>query len=410
MPDDWSRASFGQERKDTEVNCTDGGMRLRGASRLLVLCIPLVCTAVLAGCGSSSSSSSSASSNSGSSTAKSSSIVAKAKAIVATAMHVSTAWPGPNTPVKPPAQKGKLGVVTCGPYGGCLQNGEGAAAGAKAVGWTSTMVNPTTGSPEEVNGDIEKLINGGATAIIWGGWPSSILGPAIAAAKRAHIPTASIEAGETTPTDINEGAQGKPFLQLGALVGWWMIANSNGKAQVGVLSDNEYTTGQDIDKGLERVIAQCPGCKIVASQDIPAAQEQTLAPTDTVAMLRSNPSINYMFVPFDSRVPYVVEGVRQAGKPNVQIASEQPGSSSIKALTAPQPTLDAATQSSEIWAGWAAFDQLLREIAHQPLVYHPLPLILTTRANAKVPTYIPLSTTNAIDFPAHFKKLWGVGS
>ena len=333
----------------------------------------------------------------------------KAKSIVATAMQVSTTWPGPNTPVRPPATKGKLGIVTCGPFGGCIQNGEGAAQGAKAVGWTSTLVNPTTGSPEEVNGDIEKLINSGATAIIWGGWPSSILGPAIAAAKRAHIPTASIESGETTATDINEGAQGTPFQQLGALIGWWMIATSNGTAQVGVLSDNEYTTGADIDKGLQSVIAQCPGCKIVASQDIPAAKEQSLAPSDTVAMLRANPSINYMFVPFDSRVPYVIQGVREAGKPNVQIASEQPGQSSINALTAPPPTLNAAVQSSEIWAGWAAFDQVLREMAHQPLVFHPLPLILTTKANAKVPTYIPLSKTNAIDYPTEFKKLWGVG-
>jgi ribose transport system substrate-binding protein len=325
-------------------------------------------------------------------------------------MHVSTTWPGPSVPVKPPAKKQKLGIVTCGPYAGCLQNGQGAAQGAQALGWQSTILNPTTGSPEEVNGDIEKLINGGATAIIWGGWPSSILGPAIAAAKRAHIPTASIESGETTPTDINEGAKGAPFQELGALIGWWMIANSNGHAQVGLLSDNEYTTGQDIDKGLESVLAQCPGCKIVARQDIPAAQEQTLAPTDTVAMLRANPSINYMFVPFDSRVPYVIEGVREAGKPNVQIASEQPGTASINALTAHQPTLDATVQSSEIWAGWATFDQLLREMAHQPLVYHPLPLILTTKANAKVPTYVPLSKTNAIDYPTEFKKLWGVGT
>jgi ribose transport system substrate-binding protein len=325
-------------------------------------------------------------------------------------MRLPSGWPGPNTPVKPPAKPITLGILPCGPYGGCVLNGEGMTQAAKALGWKSISITPTTGTPQEVNADIIKLIDDGANAITWVGFPRAVLKPALAAAAAKHIPMVSYRADDIpvdSSLDVPIGTVSHPEEILGEQAAWWIILNSGAKANIVMETDNEFTTGQLVDKGFEQVLAMCPGCHILAQKDITAASESTVAAGETVTLLGRYPQTNYVFAPFDSRAPYMVQGVREAQRENNVTVVSSDTDSSQKLLTEGKPVY-VSNSLPEIWGGWATVDQLLRLMAHQPLVPHPLPVLWRTAANANAPFFVPEGKVNVINYPAEFKRLWGV--
>ncbi len=364
----------------------------------------------LAACGSSSSDSSSSSTAGGAEGGGGGSgIVATAEKEVAAAEQISTSWPGPTEPVKPPSGSKSIGIIPCGPYGGCLLSAKGVEQAASALGWKSTMVTPVSGSPQEVNSIFLRLIDRGTDAIIWVGFPRVILKQALAAAKENNVPMISIEAAEGSPEDIPLGNPKEPMEVLGEQMAWWAIADSEGQAKVGLLSDDEFITGAAIDKGFEKVLSRCSGCELAAKTDIQAAEEEKVAPSETITMLQRNPDIDYLFAPFDSRVPFMVQGAREAQRPDVKVFStkgEIPTFESIESSA--EPRVYATDNTSQYWTGWAAVDQLLRKMVGQPLVEHVFPIVLRTANNIEAETYQPLSKTDAIDFPTEFEKLWGL--
>ncbi len=341
----------------------------------------------------------------------SSSIVATAEKEVSAAEEISTSWPGPTEPVKPPTGSKTVGIIPCGPYGGCLLDGKGVEQAADALGWKSTTVTPVEGTPQEVNSIFLRLIDRNVDAIIWVGFPRVILKQAITAAQEHEVPMISIEAAEVTPEDISLGNPKQPMQALGEQVAWWTIADSEGKAKIGLLSDDEFITGTAIDEGFERVLSKCDECSIVDRTDIQAAEEEEVAPSETITMLQRNPDIEYLFAPFDSRVPFMVQGAREAQRPDVKVLAGEAEKTTLESIaSSTEPRVYAATNSSRYWTGWAAMDQLLRKLAGQPLIDHPIPIVLRTATNISAETYKPISKTDAIDFSGEFKKLWGLGN
>ena len=337
------------------------------------------------------------------------SIVEEAQEQVDAAMNPTTEWPGPNESVEPPAEPQTLGIVPCGPFEGCLEAAGGAEEAAEALGWESNTVTPTEGTPQEVNGIFRRLIDSGVDAISWVGLPRSILEPSLQLAEENGIPAVSAQSAEGSELDVPYGEPDAPFELLGEQIAWWMIEDSNGEAKVAILSDDEFVTGVQIDKGFERVMGECPDCEIVTTTDITAAEESTKAATETANILARNPEVNYLFAPFDSRVPFMVQGARQAQRDDVSIGST--GISDPEMMLQDSPVkLDVSNALPEGWTGWATVDQILRIMADRPLVEsYDIPVKLVTEENVEEPFFRPLSNTNIIDYPSEFKRLWGVG-
>lgn len=332
-----------------------------------------------------------------------------AERAVATAQSPATGFSSPTTAVKPPSRPKRLGIIPCGPFSGCLLNAKGAAAAARALGWSSTTVTPVSADPQEVNGIFRRLIDSGVDAIVWVGFPRTILGPSLAAAKAKGVMLVSLQTADGDPLDISYGDPGAPMQALGEQIGWWMIADSGGAAQVIVLSDDEFVTGKAIDAGLARVLGRCGGCRIVATKDITVADQATAAARETTNLLKRHPDADYVFAPFVSRVPFMVQGARDAQRRDVKLATTKVDTADIDAMRPDvAPKLNAGVSVPEMWAGWAAVDRLLRLMAGQAPEPYALPLLLRTEDSLGAPFFKPQSSTDAVDFAGAFKRLWGV--
>jgi len=176
-----------------------------------------------------------------------------------------------------------------------------------------------------------------------------------------------------------------------------------------VLSEEGSLPAAEVVRGFTATLERCPGCEVVATRNLDPADDGVVVASETAELLEQFPETTHLFAPLGPRVAPIVIGARQAGRPDLRIASTQADASGLGLMKVKsEPRLDASNTVPERWAGWAAFDQLLRVIAGQDLVEHPVPIMLRTRANADAPFFKPLSRKDAINFKARYKDLWGV--
>jgi ribose transport system substrate-binding protein len=338
-------------------------------------------------------------------TASSSGIVDAAKAAVAQAMKPNTAWLGPNTPVK--AVSGKsLGIVDCAPVQNCERLANGAAQAGKALGWKTTVLINKSGAPPEADSDMLNLINGGANALAEVGVPRSALGPVVVAAQKKHVVIQIYYTpNDNQKADVQFPSSDVPAEQvMGKVLADYLIARSNGHAQVVMITDNEGGSGLDIDTGFINELKKCAGCAILGSDSTTIATFFSDMASKTASLLERFPQAQYVMTPYDSYAVLADEGIREAGKAgHVFTVSTGGETASFKEIASNAGQIATVAVPFE-WMGWAAVDQILREMRGQPIVNHPMPLRLFTAAN------VPSGGTwqGDVNYQAHFKALWGV--
>ena len=162
----------------------------------------------LAGCGSSSSSSTSSSTSSSAATSAaatsaSTSASGGSSSIASTIASFSgpVTWPGPNTSVKPPAGK-SVTIIICGSQGiTCVRVGNGAKAAAAALGYKATVVDGQS-QPTVWNQAIRSAVASKTSGIILAGVPPALVTGALAVAKSAGIPVATVLSVLGPATDV----------------------------------------------------------------------------------------------------------------------------------------------------------------------------------------------------------------
>ncbi|CCW35557.1 monosaccharide ABC transporter substrate-binding protein, CUT2 family [Chthonomonas calidirosea] len=116
---------------------------------------------------------------------------------------------------------------------------------------------------------------------------------AVTLANNAHIPvfTADITSngGKIVSYIASDNVQG------GRLVGEYAAKNLlHGKGEVAILDLSTVTSVQDRVRGFKQAIAQYPGIRIVADQDVPGAKRENALPVAT-DILTAHPHINLIF-------------------------------------------------------------------------------------------------------------------
>jgi ABC-type sugar transport system substrate-binding protein len=120
--------------------------------------------------------------------------------------------------------------------------------------------------------------------------------------------------------------------------------------------------------------------------------------------LRTNPEIDYVMAPFDSVIPFITQGVRQAGKADsVKVVSEGASGSEIEALK--DGSLAATVGIPLNWLGWQGMDALVRVMAKAELpdTYPSPPLRLFESPDAPAPP----AWTGDVDYQSKYAELWG---
>lgn len=325
-------------------------------------------------------------------------------------------WEGPTEPVKPPAQKQKLALISCSSeLHGCVTPLEGAQEAAKALGWTSTIYNGAGTSSTE-NKLILSAIAAKDTAILFTSINPALIQEGMVAAKKAKIPVISASSGSSSPDPTIKPPAGdawplldvsQSFVETGRQMADWVINDSGGKANALVLTDKEYTSGISQSGTVDQFNKLCAECKL-STFNFTGTQVGTTLPEQTVGYLKTHPEVEYVVVPYDPAAATIVPAMAQAGITGVKVCSLLGDQQNLSFIRSGEiQTCDAAYDQR--YDGWAMVDQLVRYLAHKPF-FQPLgenvPQVLLDKNN------LPPEGEDwhaPFNYRAEYKKLWGLG-
>jgi ribose transport system substrate-binding protein len=381
----------------------------------------LTATAVLAACSSSSSSSGSTAastspgaSSSSSSTSAASAGVAKAQQMVTQLESTTSTYPVPTASIKGvSALKGK--TVYYIPLVQFIPGFVVTAATMKtalAKAGVNLQVCNGNGVPSTVASCVQQATGAGAAGIITDALPYGMAENAFNAAKAKGIPIviadqiAPSDAANTDALTYVPGVVDQP-----SQVAWWMIANSDGKANAILAQESDSPSSiAYVQDSLSIYKQYCPGCTITV-KNITATTNSQLA-SDTSSNLLTNPNATYYYTEFEDSLDSTVQGIQQSSKSDISLSvaggtvdglGRLKGNSMVKAVV----VVDQA------YAGWALSDEILRMATKSAPVNETFPSRLFTSQNIgsiQVTTADQASGAWFGDssYQSAFEKLWGL--
>jgi len=366
-------------------------------------------------CGSSSSSSSSsaaATSTAAASTSSSGGTSSSAGADVVAAKKWIAAYssPGsitlPTQPIKPPTGK-TIGIVTCGNAAAACVTGEQAAVkAAAALGW-KTITEDGQLIPAKMSAGVQSLVQAKVNGIILVAIADQNIPDALTAAHNADIPVVCLFCGNT-PTEKVKYPSGAnisvDFEKQGETDGNLIIADSDGKAQVGQITQSVSVPVATRQRGVTEAISKCSGCKILAEvEENPGGAAIQNAPRVAAqGLLNRFPSLTYIAPPSDDEGVGAVQAIQASGRKvhTVGYDCTPQGLSQIRT-----GTIELGCMTTPLaWAGWGGVDELARMMSGQKPVDEDPSSYLVTKANLPPAGQPPIEP----DFASFYKKLWGV--
>jgi len=327
---------------------------------------------------------------------------------------VPATFQGPTTKAKAP--KGiKIAAITC--YSileGCVIPANGIAKAAKAIGWTERTFDGG-GSPTAQNTQILNAVSWGAKVIALIAITPSAVQTGLAAAKKAGILIVSGSSGLTSPNAPIAHAAGviwpafdvsPDYASLGAHLARWVIADSKGTANIGVYGDKEFDSINAQEKGIVPALKKCTMCIVSPVMYFTASQIGSTLGAQITGYVRSNPKVNYLYVPYDPPAAAVVQALQTAGLgKQVKIISALGNAQNLSFVKG--GTVESADAAYDnIYMGFAIVDQTIRLLDHKALIKpngEGLPFQVLDASN--LPTYTH-SWTAPYNYESKFIALW----
>jgi ribose transport system substrate-binding protein len=281
-----------------------------------------------------------------------------------------------------------------------------AQVGVKFIDW------PNQGQPPQwvqgMNAAVDRKAN--AINLLAGINPAS-LGPQIAAAKRAGIPTIVSHLYDVNqPSAPGVDVASIHYKQAGQLLADWAIADTNAKANALVVTINEVVSTQPMVAGIKQEFSgHCPGCKLsyvnVAIPDV-----ATRIQPQVQSALVKDPGINYVIALYDSaEAPFAVAGIKAAGKTGrVKVVTFNGTPSVLKMVQDGDVAMDVGENLD--WIAHGVMDQAMRLMAGKPPVKDPnLPLRVFDKTNVgETGTPPQLDRGFGAEYKTEYAKLWGL--
>jgi ribose transport system substrate-binding protein len=333
-------------------------------SKLVVASATVGLAAALAGCGS-------ASSGSGA-TAASTPSAALSKCATTAQAAVKAAEQAPQMPAIAKVDASKYSGTSVWivlsdttPYTSAIASGFKSAA--TAAGLKPTVFNGQ-GQVAIWNQGFEEAVSQGAKAVVLQSVVPTVLGGRVKAAADKHIivtdaidhgvVSASRYPGVYANADFAQNYEGKVQMD-------WMLSQSDCNAHVIMQTIPAYPSVAAMTGGASaEQKALCPSCQITAPS-IDAAKVATDFPVSVGSALSKDPKANYMMVPYDAAVPYVLPVLQQRNS-DIKIVSSTglPANLSNIAKGGPQEA-DYASAPGQ-FVGWQLFNQALDGMAGLP--------------------------------------------
>jgi hypothetical protein len=282
-----------------------------------------------------------------------------------------------------------------------------------ALGWDLKVISSKSGDPGQF---FQQAIDAGVDYIASSGEALALYKSQADAAKAKGIKILSCydtQVPDPATTNVYTQCGDTTFVQkTGPLMADWAIADSNGKANVLVVSIPDFAVLKaETDAYAAEMAKNCASCKVtelnVTIDDLVGGK----VPAAVASKLQSDTSINYVFNSFGSLPAGLTAALKTAGLlDQVKVYGQDFSKFDLDEIAA--GTMGAWSADPKAYAGWLMVDAAARLSLGMPLDEE--------RASASLPTYIVTDPTEAKSIsdaggdwnpPAmadEFKKLWGV--
>ncbi len=340
-------------------------------------------------------------------------VLADARTRIAAAVAPASKWDGPTTGAK--AQPGKTIIYISADQrnGGALGVGVGVAEAAAAIGWTFKIIDGQGSVPQQTaavgqaialrpdgivlgtidavgqRATLERAAQNGIKIV---GWHS---GP-----KPGPIESPALFTNITTPPE-----------QIALTAADYVIARSDGKAQVAIMRNNETLIGRTKGDLMRSRIEACTGCTVLSFDVIPIVETSTrVTPLTSSLMQRFSGKLTWMLAINDLYFDFAVPALRASGVgpegPPLLVSGGDGSVSAYGRIKAGQ--YQAATVPEPLnLQGWMAVDELNRAFAGQPWSGYVNSVHLVTHDNVGEDG----GANNRFDpdngYRDHYKTIWG---
>ena len=283
------------------------------------------------------------------------------------------------------------------------------------LGWSVKSISFEQ-TPEGIQAGVQAAIDGKPDGIFFTGISPAFITKQLADAKSKRIPIVDgFDAATKFAFPIISMVGGdRDTSAWSRKTADWVIADSNGKANVVIFNISAYTTLNNATNAFKGEIKRlCAGCKVKVN-DAKVTDVGSKLPAATVSALQRDPSITHVAFAFGDMmigVPAALKAASLNGKAKlVSYGSASPGLLN--------DIIKGDAHASSAWSiplnSWTALDSLARyfvgdkaSIQAQP----PTPHMVITAANAKAQYKNDTDFDFAApkNYKAAFKKLWRAG-
>lgn len=247
-----------------------------------------------------------------------------------------------------------------------------------------------------------------------GGTDPRVLGPQIAAAKKANIVVGTSHLYDITQkplaVDVSIPAD---YQRAARLEADWVILDTKGKANVIVVTSNEIVPTPAIVSALKSEFAQQCGsaCKLKFI-NAPVPDWSTKIQSQVQSALVKDPNVNYVIPIYDSMSQFVIPAITGAGRTGKVHIATYNGTPFVMGYLAQGNVVRFEVGENLNWLGWAYIDAYARILAGVKLPHQfneHTALRAFTPANIREAGNPPkLSTGYGNAYIAGYKKLWGI--
>jgi ribose transport system substrate-binding protein len=278
--------------------------------------------------------------------------------------------------------------------------------GLKFIDW------PNQGKPVQWTQAMSAGMDRGVAAINTLALNPDSIAPQIKQAKDKGIPFIASHVYDTGQTPETEGVDvvAIAYKEAGRTLADWAIAQTNGKANVLVVTVNEVPSTPAMVEGIEEQMDKnCPDCK-VTKVNVGIAEMGTRTTPQVASALVKDPTINYALPLYDSALaPSVVAAIKQANATDrVKIATFNGTPSVLKMVASGEVEMDLGEPLE--WISYANMDQILRLVGGmEPVKDHKIPFRLFDKSNVAEAGTPPSETKGYGDsYRSGYGKLWGL--
>jgi ribose transport system substrate-binding protein len=337
-------------------------------------------------------------------------IVAEAKKDLVIYAGPQNVWRGPDSAPKPVAGKTIVFVSNDESNDANHAWGQAIIEAAKKIGWKASVIDGKATPMGWINA-LSQAIALKVDGIITSADAKS-LQDSIKEATSRGIPIVGIHAaalpGPNAELGLFTNIQQDPR-EIGKAQADWVIADSNGKANVVVTSHNEFAIAETKSRAVVARLGQCSGCKVVDYSNSPIAEVAQRQPQLVLSWVQRYGMPLYITAVADYTLDFQVPALRGAGVDPKQVkllgadgqrsAYDRIRNGQYQVVTVSEPVEEQAYQAVD------EMNRALNKVPPSTFVQAPY-LVTPDNVNAEGGDKNQFNPTNG--YKEHYLKIWGV--